>query len=179
MKITVLDTCTVTNGDVSLDEIKKLGDVRFFDVVEPKDIADTIGDSDAVICNKAKITDDIMEKCENLRYVGLFATGYNNIDTKAASRRGIAVCNVPGYSTDSVAQTAWMHILNLAGHAFYYDNKVKSGSYAQGTVHTDPTTPFMELTGKRKKTHLKQAIELSRERNRLFDKLDLFEPEHS
>lgn len=56
MKITVLDTCTVSNGDISLDEIKALGDVRFFDVIAPEKIADTIGDSDAVICNKAKIT---------------------------------------------------------------------------------------------------------------------------
>lgn len=148
MKITVLDTCTVTNGDVSLDEIKKLGDVRFFDVVEPKDIADTIGDSDAVICNKAKITDEIMEKCENLRYVGLFATGYNNIDTKAASRRGIAVCNVPGYSTDSVAQQVFAMILHFATSADLYSASVLRGDWVKSKTFSYFAYPLTELAGK-------------------------------
>ncbi|MBR6050403.1 MAG: D-2-hydroxyacid dehydrogenase [Clostridia bacterium] len=148
MKITVLDTCTVTNGDVSLDEIKKLGDVRFFDVVEPKDIADTIGDSDAVICNKAKITDEIMEKCENLRYVGLFATGYNNIDTAAAARRGIAVCNVPGYSTDSVAQQAFAMILHFATSADLYSASVLRGDWVKSKTFSYFSYPITELAGK-------------------------------
>lgn len=148
MKITVLDTCTVTNGDVSLDEIKKLGDVRFFDVVEPKDIADTIGDSNAVICNKAKITDEIMEKCENLRYVGLFATGYNNIDTAAAARRGIAVCNVPGYSTDSVAQQAFAMILHFATSADLYSASVLRGDWVKSKTFSYFSYPITELAGK-------------------------------
>ena len=91
MKITVLDRCTVTTGDVSLSPIEALGDVAFYDTVSPKKIAKTIGESDAVICNKAQITDEIMEKCKNLRYIGLFATGYNNIDIEAAKKRGITV----------------------------------------------------------------------------------------
>lgn len=148
MKITVLDTCTVTNGDVSLDEIKKLGDVRFFDVVEPKDIADTIGDSNAVICNKAKITDEIMEKCENLRYVGLFATGYNNIDTAAAARRGIAVCNVPGYSTDSVAQQTFAMILHFATSADLYSASVLRGDWVKSKTFSYFSYPITELAGK-------------------------------
>ena len=148
MKITVLDTCTVTNGDVSLDELKTLGDVRFFDVVEPKDIADTIGDSDAVICNKAKITDEIMEKCENLRYVGIFATGYNNIDTTAASRRGIAVCNVPGYSTDSVAQQVFAMILHFATSADLYSASVLRGDWVKSKTFSYFAYPLTELAGK-------------------------------
>ena len=148
MKITVLDTCTVTNGDVSLDEIKKLGDVGFYDVVEPKDIADTIGDSDAVICNKAKITDDIMEKCENLRYVGIFATGYNNIDTAAAARRGIAVCNVPGYSTDSVAQQVFAMILHFATSADLYSASVLRGDWVKSKTFSYFSYPITELAGK-------------------------------
>ena len=148
MKFTVLDTCTVTNGDVSLDEIKNLGDVSFFDVVEPENIADVIGDSDGVICNKAKITDAIMEKCKNLRYIGLFATGYNNIDVKAASRRGIAVCNVPGYSTDSVAQQVFAMILHFATSADLYSASVMRGDWVKSKTFSYFAYPLTELAGK-------------------------------
>lgn len=113
MKITVLDRCTVTAGDVSLAPIEALGNVRFYDTVPHEKLADVIADSDVVICNKAQITDEIMEKCKKLRYIGLFATGYNNIDIAAAKRRGITVCNVPGYSTDSVVQHAFSMILQF------------------------------------------------------------------
>ena len=148
MKFTVLDTCTVTNGDVSLDEIKNLGDVSFFDVVEPENIADVIGDSDGVICNKAKITDEIMAKCKNLRYIGLFATGYNNIDVKAASRRGIAVCNVPGYSTDSVAQQVFAMILHFATSADLYSASVMRGDWVKSKTFSYFAYPLTELAGK-------------------------------
>ena len=148
MKITVLDTCTVTNGDVSLDELKTLGDVRFFDTVEPDKIADTIGDSDGVICNKAKITDAIMDKCKNLRYIGLFATGYNNIDTAAASRRAITVCNVPGYSTDSVAQQVFAMILHFATSADLYSASVMRGDWVRSKTFSYFAYPLTELAGK-------------------------------
>ena len=148
MKITVLDTCTVTNGDVSLDELKSLGDVRFFDIVEPDAISDAIGDSDGVICNKAKITGEIMEKCKNLRFIGLFATGYNNIDTEAASRRGIAVCNVPGYSTDSVAQQVFSMILHFATSADLYSASVLRGDWVRSKTFSYFSYPITELSGK-------------------------------
>ncbi|MBR0236345.1 MAG: D-2-hydroxyacid dehydrogenase [Clostridia bacterium] len=148
MKIAVLDRCTVTNGDVSLDEIKTLGDVKFYDVVPPCDIPAAIGDADAVICNKAKITDEIMEKCKNLRYIGLFATGYNNIDTAAASRRGIAVCNVPGYSTDSVAQQVFAMILHFATSADMYSASVARGDWTKSKTFSYFAYPLTELAGK-------------------------------
>lgn len=148
MKLTILDTCTVTNGDVSLDELKTLGDVRFFDIVEPEKIADVIGESDGVICNKAKITDAIMEKCKNLKYIGLFATGYNNIDTASASRRGITVCNVPGYSTDSVAQQVFAMILHFATSADLYSASVMRGDWVRSKTFSYFSYPVTELAGK-------------------------------
>ena len=148
MKLTILDTCTVTNGDVSLDELKTLGDVRFFDVVEPEKIANVIGESDGVICNKAKITDAIMEKCKNLKYIGLFATGYNNIDTASASRRGITVCNVPGYSTDSVAQQVFAMILHFATSADLYSASVMRGDWVRSKTFSYFSYPVTELAGK-------------------------------
>lgn len=148
MKITVLDACTVTNGDVSLNEMKTLGDVEFYDVVEPCDIPNVICDSDAVICNKAKITEEIMEKCENLRYIGLFATGYNNVDVKAAAKRGIAVCNVPGYSTDSVAQQVFAMILHFATSADMYSASVLRGDWVKSKTFSYFAYPLTELSGK-------------------------------
>ena len=80
MKITILDTCTVTNGDVSLESIAKLGEVKFYDVIEPEKIPEVIGDSDAVICNKAKITKDIMDGAffENSELLRAMQTAKNN-----------------------------------------------------------------------------------------------------
>lgn len=148
MKITVLDRCTVTTGDVSLSPIEALGDVRFYDTVAPENIAKTIGDSDAVICNKAVITDEIMEKCKNLRYIGIFATGYNNIDIAAAKKRGITVCNVPGYSTDSVVQHTFSLILHFACRADDYAASVSRGDWANSETFSYLAFPTSELSGK-------------------------------
>lgn len=148
MKITVLDKCTVTNGDVSLSPLEALGEIRYFDTVAPRDIPSVIGDSDAVICNKAKITAEIMDACENLKYIGLFATGYNNIDIRAAAERGIAVCNVPGYSTDSVAQLTFAFILRFATSIDKYSASVANGDWANSKTFSYLSFPISELAGK-------------------------------
>ena len=148
MKITVLDRCTVTTGDVSLSPIESLGDVRFYDTVPHDMLSNVIADSDAVICNKALITDEIMEKCKNLRYIGLFATGYNNIDIEAAKRRSITVCNVPGYSTDSVVQHAFSMILHFACRTDDYAASVARGDWASSETFSYLAFPTSELRGK-------------------------------
>lgn len=148
MKITVLDRCTVTTGDVSLSPIEALGQVCFYDTVPHEKLADVIADSDAVICNKAQITDEIMEKCPNLRYIGLFATGYNNIDISAAKRRGITVCNVPGYSTDSVVQHAFSMILHFSCRTDDYAASVARGDWACSETFSYLAFPTSELRGK-------------------------------
>lgn len=148
MKITVLDKCTVTNGDVSLKGLEDIGSVKYFDTVPPSDIPATIGDSEVVICNKAKITAEIMDACPSLRFIGLFATGYNNIDTSAARERGIAVCNVPGYSTDSVAQLTFAFILRFATSIDKYSASVARGEWAQKETFSYLSYPITELHGK-------------------------------
>ena len=148
MKITILDKCTVTNGDVSLTPIEKVGEVRYFDTVPPCDIPAAIGDSDAVIVNKAKITDEIMEKCPNLKFIGLFATGYNNIDVEAARKRGVAVCNVPGYSTDSVAQLTVAFMLHFATSIGDYTVSTARGDWAESETFSYLSYPIRELAGK-------------------------------
>lgn len=148
MKITVLDRCTVTTGDVSLSPIEELGEVRFFDTLAQDKLASAIADSGAVICNKANLTADVMDACPNLRYIGLFATGYNNIDLKAASARGITVCNVPGYSTDSVAQHVFALILHFACRADDYAASVGRGDWSCAETFSYLAYPTYELAGK-------------------------------
>ncbi len=148
MKITILDRNTITTGDVSLAPIKALGDVKIFDTLSPEQVISAIGDSDAVIVNKAKITAEVMDACKNLRFVGLFATGYNNIDTKAAKERGIVVCNVPGYSTSSVTQHTFALILHFASHADDYATSVARGDWANSETFSYLSFPITELSGK-------------------------------
>ena len=148
MKITVLDRPTVTNGDISFAPIEEIGEVRYFDVLPQNEIADAIGDSDAVVVNKAKITDEVMAACPKLRFIGLFATGYNNIDTEAARRRGICVCNVPGYSTDSVTQHTFALILHFASRADDYARSVARGDWENASTFSYLAFPTSELRGK-------------------------------
>lgn len=148
MKITVLDKNTVTNGDVNIDLINTLGEVDYYDLLPPDEIAGAIGDSEGVICNKAVITGEIMDSCPNLKYIGLFATGYNNIDIKAATAHGITVCNVPGYSTDSVAQTVFSFILHFAVHADEYSESIKNGDWVASEQFTYFRYTTTELAGK-------------------------------
>jgi glycerate dehydrogenase len=148
MKITILDRNTITTGDVSLAPIEALGEVKIFDTLPSEKVACAIGDSDAVIVNKAKITAGIMDACKNLRFVGLFATGYNNIDTEAAKERGIVVCNVPGYSTSSVTQHTFALILHFASHADDYATSVARGDWANAETFSYLSFPISELQGK-------------------------------
>lgn len=148
MTITVLDRCTVTNGDVSLKSIERYGEVRYFDTLPQSELSAVIGDSEAVICNKARITAEVMDQCPNLRYIGLFATGYNNIDIRAASERGIAVCNAPGYSTDSVAQLVFSMILEFATNLRAYADSASRGDWVRSETFSYIKYPISELHGK-------------------------------
>ncbi len=148
MKIAVLDTCTITKGDVALDEISALGEVSYYDDIEMSEVSEKIGDADAIICNKAEIGREIMEKCPKLKYIGLFATGYNNIDIVEAKARGIAVANVPGYSTHAVAQLTMSMILALAGSLVDYANSTRGGGWIKSPTFSYFPYPMFELRGK-------------------------------
>jgi len=148
MKIAVLDTCTITKGDVSLDELSALGEVSYFDDIELCEVSEKIGDAEAIICNKAEIGREIMDRCPKLKYIGLFATGYNNIDIVEAKSRGIAVANVPGYSTHAVAQLTMSMILALAGSLVDYANSTRSGGWIKSPTFSYFPFPMFELRGK-------------------------------
>ena len=131
MKISLFDKCTLTVGDVDFSAIEALGDVTFHDIVPPKDLAETIGDADIVLANKAVLTGEIFAQCKKIKYVGLFATGYNNIDLEAARKHHITVCNAPGYSTDSVTQHVFALLLQIAGSIGQYDRSVHNGDWVR------------------------------------------------
>ncbi|WP_294470521.1 D-2-hydroxyacid dehydrogenase [uncultured Ruminococcus sp.] len=148
MKIVILDSETVSRGgDVSLDGITSLGDAQVYGYTPNEEVADKIGDADAVICNKCLMTEEVFEKCKNLKYVGLFATGYNNVDLNAADRHGAVVCNVPAYSTDSVAQHTFALILNHFNKIRAYADTVDNGDWVNYKLFTYFYIPTYELKG--------------------------------
>ena len=107
-----------------------------------------MSDCDVLIVNKIRVTSELIDAALNLKLICEAATGVNNIDMDYAASKGIPVRNVAGYSTESVVQCTFMHILNLVGHLPYYDGRVKSGQYSAGGMFTDVSLPFFELAGK-------------------------------
>ena len=146
LNIVFLDALTM--GDTPLAEIEKLGRLTCFESSTREDALERVKDCDVAIVNKIVVDDEFLDAAPHLKLVCEAGTGINNIDTDACARRGVLVRNVAGYSTDSVAQTTWMHILILAGHAAFYRRRVLDGSYSKGGIHTEPENPFSELAGK-------------------------------
>ena len=147
MKTVILDKCTVTKGDVDLSPLEAFGAVDYYDLLSKEEIKKALVGADAVICNKAKIDREIIES-SSLKYIGVFATGYNNIDTVAAKEKGITVCNVPGYSTDSVAQLTVAFLLELAGNTSAYCRSVAAGDWKRSRQFSYFFAPITELAGK-------------------------------
>ena len=146
MKIVFLDASTM--GDTSLHEIEALGELVCYPVSTKEEALNRVSDCEVLIVNKVKVDAELLAAAPKLRLICEAATGVNNIDLEAAAARGIPVRNVAGYSTDSVAQETFMHVLSLAGNAPYFDGAVKSGAYSASGIFTDVTRPFIELAGK-------------------------------
>lgn len=147
-KTSVLDWRTVSNNDILPDEIINPGEITFHMLTKPEQTIDIIGDSDIVLCNKVLITENVMEKCRNIKYIGLFATGYNNIDLKAADKRGITVCNAGSYSTNAVAQHVFALILSHYSQVDKYNTYVEKGNWINSPTFSAFQYPIYELAGK-------------------------------
>ena len=147
-KIVILDAETVTKGDLSLELFSQYGETKIYGYTPNEKVAETIGDADAVICNKCIISDDVFEQCKNLKFVGLFATGYNNIDIVSAKKHGAVVCNVPSYSTNSVAQHTFSFILNFFNKTAEYAKTVENGDWINYKTFSYFYMPTAELTGR-------------------------------
>lgn len=149
MKISVLDWSTMCAGnDLSPDVFKEFGDISIYPLTKAEETVRHIGDSEIVLCNKVLITEEIINSCPNLRYIGLFATGFNNIDVEYAAEKGITVCNAGQYSTDAVAQQVFAYILDFCSRIRDYDNAVKSGCWENSPCFSYFPIPTAELSGK-------------------------------
>ena len=135
-------------GDVSLEEMAALGELVCYPSSTAEEARERVKDADVACLNKVIVDQAFLDAAPKLKLICEAGTGINNIDTALCAQRGVAVRNVAAYSTDSVAQTAWMHILNLLGRAFHYQSFVTSGAYSKNPVHVDYAHPFTEIAGK-------------------------------
>ena len=148
MKIVFLDAATV-GKDVSLDGLRQFGETVFYDATKPGEAASRVADCDIVITNKVKVYRDEIDAARNLKLICVAATGVNCVDVDYAASKGIPVKNVPAYSTESVAQVCFMHILNMVGHGMYFNEICHDGRYSRSGMFSDVLNPFWELKGKK------------------------------
>ena len=146
MKMVFLDAATM--GDVSFEPIARLGEFKIYDSSTPEQARERVKDVDVILINKVLVDKALIDAAPHLKLICISATGVNNIDVEYAASKGIPVRNVAGYSTDSVAQSTFMHILSLVGGAQYFDRSVKSGDYSRSGMFTDPNWNWWELSGK-------------------------------
>ena len=147
LKIVFLDAQTL-GSDISLAPVSDLGDYVSYPFTKPEDVLSRIAGFDVVITNKVWMGKEQIDASPALKLICVAATGTNNVDTAYAASKGIPVRNAVDYSTESVTQVTWMHILNLVGKARYFDDYVKDGSYSASGCFTNATVPFFELRGK-------------------------------
>ncbi|MDP3642412.1 MAG: D-2-hydroxyacid dehydrogenase [Bacteroidota bacterium] len=148
MKIVVLDGFALNPGDLSWERLIDLGDCHIFDRTKPEEMFERISDSEVIITNKVVIDKELISRLPKLKYIGVTATGYNVVDVKVASQRFIVVTNIPAYSTDSVAQLVFSHILNVANRVELHANSVKAGDWTINPDFAYWKTPQIELAGK-------------------------------
>lgn len=148
MKIVVLDGYALNPGDLSWEGLKNLGDCLIFDRTKPEEVFSRINDAEVIITNKVLIDKHLIDELPMLQYIGVTATGYNVVDVLAASQRGIVVTNIPAYSTNSVAQLVFSHILNVTNRVELHSNSVKANEWTSNPDFAYWKTPQMELSGK-------------------------------
>lgn len=148
MKIVILDSDTVSTGDLSFSVFAKYGEVKRYGYTEPERVIERIKGAEIVLCNKTPMTREVIVASENLKYIGLFATGCNNVDLDCAREMGVAVANVPGYSTDGVAQLTFSYILELYGSLSAYRNSVNSGEWKKSLTFSYFPYPIFTLAEK-------------------------------
>lgn len=147
MKIIVLDKESL-GLDTPLDGLERFGEVIIYDKTSELELIERVFDADVIVLNKVKITETVIKAARNLKLICIFATGYDNIDVKAAKDHGVGVCNVPGYSTDSVAIFTIANVLALYTHLREYNAYVTSGEYSHLGIPNKLTPVYHEIRGK-------------------------------
>lgn len=148
MKIVVLDGQGVNPGDISWNRIEELGELTVYPRTAPEEVLQHVGDAEIALTNKTVFDANIIAQLKNTKYIGVLATGYNVVDTKAAHERGIVVTNIPAYSTDSVAQMVFAHLLNVSNHVDHYAEETRNGVWSRCPDFCYWNTPLFELAGK-------------------------------
>ena len=148
MKIVVLDGQGVNPGDISWNRIEELGELTVYPRTAPEEVLQHVGDAEIALTNKTVFDANIIAQLKNTKYIGVLATGYNVVDTKAARERGIVVTNIPAYSTDSVAQMVFAHLLNVSNHVDHYAEETRNGVWSRCLDFCYWNTPLFELAGK-------------------------------
>lgn len=143
-----LDAGTVDYGDVSLGEIGKLGNLKTYFTTSPAQVVSRARNAEVVIVNKCVLSADLINALPKLRCIAVAATGVNNVDLEAAKKRGIAVVNVAGYSTESVAQCTLSFLLALAGKLFEHNQASHSGKWSRSPFFVLPDFPYRNVSGK-------------------------------
>jgi len=147
LRIVVLDGFTLNPGDLSWKSLEELGECAIYDRTAPEDTVQRADGAEIVLTNKTVLSSDIIERLAKLQYIGVLATGYNVVDAEAARKRGIPVTNVPTYGTDSVAQMAFAHLLNLTQNVAHHAQTVSNGRWCSAPDFCYWDTPLVELRG--------------------------------
>ncbi len=151
MKIVNLDSYALNPGDLDWSPLKELGDCTFYDrtpVNDDNEILKRIGDAKIVLTNKTPLDEHVISTAPNLKYIGVTATGYNVIDTEAATKANIPVTNIPTYGTDAVAQFTFALLLEITSHVGLHNQLVHDGRWSSNPDFTFWAKPLMELQGK-------------------------------
>lgn len=148
MKIILTETETISNNDIDFSALQDLGEVTAYPLTPPEDVVSRLREADAALINKVVLNREVLCQLPRLKYIGLFATGYNNVDIPCANERGITVCNAGGYSTDAVAQHVFALMLHHASRVHTYDAFVKAGGWIRSPRFSPFDFPTAELCGK-------------------------------
>lgn len=148
MKIVLTDAQTVLDNLVNADILKQFGEVEEYGLLRYDEVAEKIADADMVVCNKTLLDKNTLRLAKNLKYIGLFATGYNNIDIDYCKAHNIAVCNAGSYSTNAVAQHTFALILEHFNNTSNYNKYVQDGRWKRSKTFSPFVYPLSELAGK-------------------------------
>ena len=148
MKIVILDGHCANPGDLSWEPLKEFGELVVYPRTSADEVVSRIGDAEIVMTNKTVLDAAVLSQLSNIKYIGVLATGFNTVDIDVARSRGIVVTNVPAYSTDSVAQMTFAHILNITNRVAHYASQNREGRWSAGGDFCYADTPLTELAGK-------------------------------
>lgn len=148
MKIVLPDIKTLTDGDLDLSVLDRFGEVIAYPLTRYEEIAERIADADVVLCNKTRMNAETLKDARKLKYIGLFATGYNNVDLEYTNAHDITVCNAGSYSTEAVAQHTFALLLSYYGRIREYAAYTASGGWKNSDIFCSFAYPMQEMAGK-------------------------------